>query len=101
MATKTSSKTATRKPAPKAFGAGSKSTAPQKPADVAPKDKVPKKGREAPAKATAPLKQPKKPEGSAHTTPHAETVSLIGSKRPPKKSQDGEVKTKHTVLPPS
>src|SRR5437016_10336777 len=100
MATKTSSKTATRKPAPKAFGAGRKTTAPQKPADVAPKDKVPKKGLEAPAKATAPAKQPKKPEGSAHTTPHAETVSLIDRKRPPKKSQDGEVKTKRTVLPP-
>src|SRR5438552_3810702 len=100
MATKTSSKTATRKPAPKAFGAGRKTTAPQKPADVAPKDKVPKKGLEAPAKATAPAKQPKKPEGSAHTTPHAETVSLIDRRRPPKKSQDGEVKTKRTVLPP-
>src|SRR5437879_10242177 len=99
MATKTRSKTATRKTAPRAFGAGRKTTAPQKPADVAPKDKVPKKGLEAPAKATAPAKQPKKPEGSAHTTPHAETVSLIDRKRPPKKSQDGEGKRKRTVLP--
>jgi translation initiation factor IF-2 len=98
MATKTSSKTATRKPGPSA--AGRKTTAPQKPADVAPKAKTPKKALETAAEPTAPAKQPKKPEGSAHTAPHAETVSLIDRKRSPKKSQDGEVKTKRTVLPP-
>src|ERR1700757_1580448 len=98
MATKTSSKTATRKPGPSA--AGRKTTAPQKPADVAPKAKTPKKALETAAEPAAPAKQPKKSEGSAHTTPHAETVSLIDRKRSPKKSQDGEVKTKRTVLPP-
>jgi len=104
MATKASSKTATRKPAPKAFGAGRKTTAPQKPADVAPKAKVPKKGPAAPAEPTAPAKQlksqPEKSDVSRHATPHPETVSLIDRKRPAKKSQDGEVKTKRTVLPP-
>ena len=104
MATKASSKTATRKPAPKAFGTGRKTTAPQKPAHVAPKAKVPKKGPAAPAEPTAPAKQlksqPEKSDVSRHATPHPETVSLIDRKRPAKKSQDGEVKTKRTVLPP-
>ena len=95
MATKASSKTATRKPAPKAFGAGRKTTAPQKPAHLAPKAKVPKKGPAAPAEPTAPPKQLK---SQPEKTP--ETVSLIDRKRPAKKSQDGEVKTKRTVLPP-
>ncbi len=102
MATKASSKTATRKPA--ASAAGRKITAPQKPAHVAPKAKVPKKGLAAPAEPTAPAKQlksqPEKPDVSQQATPHRETVSLIDRKRPAKKSQDGEVKTKRTVLPP-
>ena len=92
MATKTSSKTATRKPA--ASAAGRKTTAAEKPADVAPKAKVPRKGSAAPA-ASAP--QQSQPE---HATPHPETVSLIDRKRPAKKSQDSEIKTKRTVLPP-
>ena len=102
MATKTSSKTATRKPAPKAFGAGRKTTAPQKPADVAPKAKVAKKGDA--SEPTPPGKhsksQPEKPEISKRGTPHQETVSLIDRKRPAKKSEDGEVKPKRTILPP-
>ncbi len=102
MATKASSKTATRKPA--ASAAGRKTTAPQKPAHVAPKAKVPKKGPAAPAEPTAPAKQlksqPEKSDVSRHATPHPETVSLIDRKRPAKKFQDGEVKTKRTVLPP-
>ncbi len=102
MATKASSKTATRKPA--ASAAGRKTTAPHKPAHVAPKAKVPKKGPAAPAEPTAPAKQlksqPEKSDVSRHATPHPETVSLIDRKRPAKKSQDGEVKTKRTVLPP-
>src|SRR5215831_15642278 len=104
MATKASSKTATRKPAPKGFGAGRKTTAPQKPAEVVPKTKAPKKALETPAEATARARQrtrqPEKPDVSEHATPHPETVSLIDRKRPTKKSQDGEVKTKRTVLPP-
>jgi translation initiation factor IF-2 len=104
MATKTSSKTATRKPAPKTFGAGRKTAAPQKPADVAAKTKLPKKGPAASAEASAPAKQLKsqseKSDVSGHATSHPETVSLIDRKRPAKKTQDGEVKTKRTVLPP-
>jgi len=104
MATKASSKTATRKPAPKAFGAGRKTTAPQKPAHVAARAKVPKKGAEAPAEPAPPAKQlktqPEKSDASPHATPPPETVSLIDRKRPQKKSQDGEAKIKRTVLPP-
>jgi hypothetical protein len=95
MATKTSSKTATRKAAPSA--AGRKTTAPEKPADVAPKAKLPKKGPAPPAEPTASATQQSQPE---QATPHPETVSLIDRKRPAKKSQDGEIKTKRTVLPP-
>jgi translation initiation factor IF-2 len=95
MATKTSSKTATRKTGPSA--AGRKTTAPEKPAGVAPKAKLPKKGSAAPAEPTASATQQSQPE---HATPHPETVSLIDRKRPAKKSQDSEIKTKRTVLPP-
>src|SRR5882757_1742497 len=95
MATKTSSKTATRKTGPSA--AGRKTAAPEKPAELAPKAKVPKKGSAAPAKPTASGTQQSQPEQAA---PHPETVSLIDRKRPAKKSQDGEIKTKRTVLPP-
>jgi hypothetical protein len=95
MATKTSSKTATRKPA--ASAAGRKTTAAEKPADVAPKAKVPRKGSAAPAEPAASATQQSQPE---QATPHPETVSLIDRKRPAKKSQDGETKTKRTVLPP-
>jgi translation initiation factor IF-2 len=102
MATKASSKTATRKPAARA--AGRKTTAAQKPADVAPKAKTAKKGPPTPAEPSAPAKQPKsqpeKPEVSKRATPHTETVSLIDRKRPAKKFQDSETKTKRTVLPP-
>src|ERR1051326_6487130 len=102
MATKTSSKTATRKPA--ASAAGRKSTAPQKPAHVAHKAKLPKKGLAASAERTATAKQlkklPEKPDVPGHASPHAESVSLIDRKRPAKKSQDGGVKPKRTVLPP-
>src|SRR5262245_55655020 len=104
MATKTSSsKTATRKPAPKAFEAVRKAPAPQKPAAVASKTKVPKKGPAAAAEPTPSAKQqksqPEKSQVSGRATPQ-ETVSLIDQKRPAKKSQDAEPKTKRTVLPP-
>ena len=95
MATKTSSKTATRKPA--ASAAGRKTTAAEKPADVAPKAKVLRKGSAAPAEPAASATQQSQPE---HATPQPETVSLIDRKRPAKKSQDSEIKTKRTVLPP-
>src|SRR5205809_3558760 len=92
MATKTSSKTAARKAAPSA--AGRKTTAPDKPADVAAKAKVPNKGPAEPSVSATQQSQP------AHAPPHPETVSLIDQKRPAKKSQDSEIKTKRTVLPP-
>src|SRR2546423_912062 len=95
MATKTSSKTATRKTGPSA--AGRKTTAPEKPAGVAPKAKLPKKGSAAPAEATASATQQSQPEDA---TPHPESVTLSDRKRPAKKSQAGEIKTKRTVLPP-
>src|SRR6266480_1818881 len=102
MATKTSSKTATRKPT--ASAAGRKTTAPHKPANVAPKTKLPKKGLETRAEPTAPARQltsqAEKLDVSGHATPHSETVSLIDRKRSVKKSQDGEAKTKRSVLPP-
>ena len=66
MATKTSSKTATRKAAPSA--AGRKTTAPEKPADVAPKAKVPKKGPAAPAEPAASATQ-QEPTGTRHPAP--------------------------------
>src|ERR1700746_2181098 len=100
MATKTSSKTATRKPA--ASAAGRKTTAPQKPASVAPKAKVRKKGLETPAQSTAPARQrtrqPEKPDVSGHAP--LETVSLIDRKRTAKKSQDVEEKQNRPLLPP-
>jgi translation initiation factor IF-2 len=105
MATKSSSKTATRKPAPKAFGAGRKTTAPQKPADVAAKTKAGKKTPQ--TAATEPTSsgkqrpsQPPKTDASTQATPHQEIVSLIDRKGPAKKIQDGEAKPKRTVLPP-
>src|ERR1044072_442829 len=100
MATKTSSKSATRKPAPKAFGAGRKTTAPQKSVDVAAKAKVAKKGPAAPSESTASGKEPEKAGISKRATPHQETVSLIDRTRPAKKSEESEVKPKRTVLPP-
>src|SRR5215211_7638587 len=102
MATKTRGKTPTPKPAP--VTAGRKTTAPQKAAQLTPIEKPPKKG--APAAAESPTsakeltREPEKTEASRRATPHPETVSLIDQKRPAKKSKDGEVKTKRTVLPP-
>jgi translation initiation factor IF-2 len=107
MATKTSSKPATRKPAAKGFGAGRKTAAAQKPTGVVSKAKPPRKGVEkdvGPADITAPGKQrtgpPEKVDVSGKASPHPETVSLIDRKKPAKKTPDGEVKTKRTVLPP-
>ena len=106
MATKTSSKTATRKPAAKAFGAGRKTSAAQKSSGVPPKVKPPKKGLETEVapETTAPGKErtgrPEKPDVSGKGPPHGESVSLIDRKKPAKKTQDGDVKTKRTVLPP-
>ena len=106
MATKTSSKTATPKPA--ADAAARKTTARQP--VTAPKTKVLKKepkrdvAREH-ADAAAPAKsRPASPKGEPRTTPaprqEQESVSLIDRKKARKKSEDGDVKPKRNVLPP-
>ncbi|HEY4257860.1 MAG TPA: translation initiation factor IF-2 [Candidatus Udaeobacter sp.] len=102
MATKTSSKTATPKPA------AHKTTARQPVA--APKTKVLKKEPKrdvAPehADAAAPAKsRTLSPKPESRTTPapshEHESVSLIDRKKPRKKAEGGEVKPKRDVLPP-
>src|SRR5947199_1278508 len=106
MATKTSSKTATRKPA--AHAAARKTTA-RKPV-AAPKTKLLKKElkRDVAAEhahAAAPAKsRTLPPKADPRTTPppsrEAESVSLIDRKKPRKKAEDDEVKAKRDVLPP-
>jgi translation initiation factor IF-2 len=106
MATKTSSKTATRKPAAR------KTDAAQKPVDTA-KPKVSAKKLKTEADSahaeTAPsarpqAHQPPTPKGAPQTAPaprhEVERVSLIDKKKPRKKADDGEVGTKRDVLPP-
>src|SRR5262245_29836077 len=98
MATKTSSKTATRKPVARG------STAARKPA-AAVKSKPPKqklKEDVAPASkpGVTPPVQKSAPEGGRRSTREAESVSLIDRKKPTKKADDGEVKPKRVILPP-
>ncbi len=105
MATKTSSKTATRKPAPKAFGSGRKTTAAPKSSSATPKSKAPKKSLEAEAApAVASGKQRtgrhEKADVSEKLSPHPESVSLIDPKTTEKKTPESEVKTKRAILPP-
>jgi translation initiation factor IF-2 len=105
MATKTSSKTATRKPA------AHKTAAADKPA--APKTKVPKKklkgevgsvqaGTATPTQLHPP--EPSSAKGAQQTAPasrrEAESLSLIDRNKPRKKAEEGEVKAKRDVLPP-
>src|SRR6516225_8334025 len=98
MATKTSSKTATRKPAGSA--AGRKPTAHQERADVQQKPKLAKKGPAASAELRELKSPPEKADVSGQPIPHPETVSLIDRKRPAKRTQEGEVRPKRAVLPP-
>jgi translation initiation factor IF-2 len=96
MATKTSSKTATRKPAARG------TTAARKPAGTA-KAKLPKqKLKEDVGPAAKPPAAPSKSasETAPPSTREAESVSLIDRKKPSKKTEDGEVKPKRAVLPP-
>jgi translation initiation factor IF-2 len=97
MATKTSSKTATRKPAARGTAAA------RKPAAAA-KTKLPKqKLKEAVAPAAKPHTPPTSksaPDTAPPSSREAESVSLIDRKKPRKKTEDGEVKPKRTVLPP-
>src|SRR5947209_4518480 len=108
MATKTSSKTAGRKPA--AHAAARKTTAPHKPA-VAPKSKVPKKELKsdvprgsghatAAAKSRVIPPQESEPRSAPAPAHEAESLSLIDRKKPGKKTEDGKPKTRRAVLPP-
>src|SRR5207248_7141169 len=106
MATKTSSKNATRKPAPKAVGAERKTTAPKPTAS--PRTTLSRKDVESDVASAAPAAKsgalpPQKtaPGSTAAAQRHeAESVSLIDRKKPRKKTEDGEVKPKRNVLPP-
>jgi translation initiation factor IF-2 len=90
MATKTSSKTATRKPAARGTAAA--------------KAKLPKrKIKEDVAPAAKPRTLPPSksaPDTARPSSREAESVSLIDRKRPSKKTEEGEVKPKRAVLPP-
>src|SRR5216110_1381326 len=97
MATKTSSKTATRKQAARGTAAA------RKPAAAA-KTKLPKqklKEDVAPgAKPRTPLPSKSAPETARPPGHEAESVSLIDRKKPSKKAEDDEPKPKRDVLPP-
>src|SRR6266404_3018651 len=104
MATKTSGKTATRRPATPA--GARKTTAAPKPA-VESKSKVQKKKlAEDTASASAAAKSPTPPpqKSDARGTPapayEHESVSLIDKKKPRKKAEDGKPKTNRDILPP-
>jgi translation initiation factor IF-2 len=108
MATKTSSKTASRKPA--APAAARKTTAAHKPA-AAPKSKVPKKELKSEvtrgsAAATAASKsrvvtsQESEPRSAPPLEHEVESVSLIDRKKTRKKTEEGEPKARRNVLPP-
>src|ERR1700730_5163077 len=108
MATKTSSKTATRKPA--ADAAGRKTTTAQKSA-AASKSKLPKKEvksdiPQGSAAATAASKSgvipphESEPRSVPAPTHEVESVSLIDRKKSRKKAEDTEPKVRRDVLPP-
>ncbi len=97
MATKTSSKTATRKPAARGTAASRKPAA----ADKAklPKQKIKENVAPAAKPRTPPLSKSAR-ETAQPSTHEAESVSLIDRRKPSKKAEDGEVKPRRNVLPP-
>jgi translation initiation factor IF-2 len=97
MATKTSSKTATRKPAARGTAAARKPAAPAK--AKLPKQKIKEDVASAAKPGTPPLSK-SAPETAGPSTREAESVSLIDRKKPSKKAEAGEVKPKRAVLPP-
>jgi translation initiation factor IF-2 len=97
MATKTSSKTATRKPAARGTAAARKPAAAAK--TKLPKQKI-KEDVAPPAKPRTPPLSKSAPETAGPSTREAESVSLIDRKKPSKKAEAGEVKPKRAVLPP-
>ena len=97
MATKTSSKTATRKPAARGSAAARKAAVPAK--AKLPKQKIKDDVAPADKPGTPPLSK-SAPDTARPSTREAESVSLIDRKKPSKKTADGEVKPKRAVLPP-
>lgn len=97
MATKTSSKTATRKPTARGTAAARKPAATAK--TKLSRQKI-KEDVTTPAKPRTPPLSKSAPETARPSTREAESVSLIDRKKPTKKVEDGEVKPKRTVLPP-
>jgi translation initiation factor IF-2 len=96
MAMKTSSKTATRKPAARGTAAA------RKPAPAA-KTKLPKeKSKDDVAPAAEPRvgATSKAPDTARPSSREAESVSLIDRKKPGKKVESSELKPKRAVLPP-
>ena len=102
MATKSKTaakKTAARKPVATPKPSPSKAAVSKKKVEAHPKPTH----AHAPAHAKAPVhraeEKPHTKPGAAHRTP-VESVSLIDKKHPQKKTADGEIKKKTTVLPP-
>src|SRR5436853_6196144 len=91
MATKTTSKTAAKKSAPRKTAAA-KTSAPAK-------SKVAVKKKPEPVKSAAHV-EVKKPAPPPAPKRNVESVSLIDKQPAAKKSEDGELKKKTTVLPP-
>jgi translation initiation factor IF-2 len=90
MATKTKAKPAARKPA------AQRRTVPESPRRPAAKEKVSKKKIEPASKPT-----PETPSAPAKPVAHhVESISLIDERKPQKKSSDGELRKKASVLPP-
>ena len=103
MATKTKAKTAAKKsaahkPVATHKSAPAKAQVPKKKVEVHPKPAHAPPPAKAPVHRAAEEKPHAKP-GDAHRPP-VESVSLIDKKHPQKKTADGEIKKKTTVLPP-
>ncbi len=97
MATKTSSKTAARKPAARGSAAARKAAVPAK--AKLPKQKIKEDVAPVDKPGTPPLSK-SAPATAGPSTREAESVSLIDRKKPTKKIADSEVKPKRAVLPP-
>jgi len=97
MATKTSSKTAARKPTARGSAAARKAAVPAK--AKLPKQKIKEDVAAADKPATPPPSE-SAPDSVRPSTREAESVSLIDRKKPSKKTADSEAKPKRAVLPP-
>src|SRR5258708_6703356 len=105
MATKTKSKTATKKPVPRKVAKAADSPKSAAKPKVEKKAKVesaakPSLPAPAPAKKTPARPEPDTQEAKPSARRGVETVSLLEEKEPRKKGGEGEVKKKGRVLPP-